>query len=74
MRIPVCFVTFLALAACDQARSADETEKSSNVGRYQVVYSPHGDRLTMLLDTVEGTTYIITEQSDGRLTWQPVSK
>ena len=83
MRTFVFLMPILALASCGIA-SEDVAEPTGpearrvsaipEVGRYAIVHSPHGPRFTMLLDTIDGQAFIMTETPAGRLDWTPMTK
>jgi len=74
--------TCLLLASCDappqqQAEKQVVHESNPEVGRYVVVHSPHVERDTILLDTVTGKTWQLTQYTflkDDPVGWEPMAR
>lgn len=69
-----CSIAALAVACLTSCNTAPN-QPASPTGRYSIVYSPHIQRSTMLLDTATGKTWnLVTlgEEEDSGYGWEPV--
>jgi hypothetical protein len=68
MRLLVFGLMAGTLAGCE----APQPPEPSEIGRYQIVFSPRVERNTFRLDTVDGETYQLVDDKDGNSVWQKI--
>lgn len=73
----MCSRLILSVAAAGLLASCEQPEPVDPVGRYTIIYGPHVQRSTMLIDTQTGRTWNLVTTGDDEnagYAWEPVPK